>query len=167
MKQLSHDLVHNTKHKLSIILICDNLQSPSNLGSICRIADSFGVSKLYIHQSNIDFLNSSRFKKTARQSDKCIYFESYTDFSALHLSLKENQFESIALEYCDNSMALPKIRFNNKTALVVGNEIYGLPDNVLKCVDKVAHIEMYGKNTSMNVAQASSIALYECINQQL
>ena len=166
MKQLSHDLINNSKHDLSIVLICDILQSPANLGSLSRIADSFGVSTLFIHQNNTNFLKSNRFKKAARQSNKFIDFKSYSDFFKLHESLKEKHFESVAIEYCDNSIALPQTDFNHHTALVVGNEISGLSDDVLKCTDKAVHIEMYGQNTSMNVAQATAIALYECVKQQ-
>lgn len=167
MEQLSHDSIHLPQHELSLVLICEVLQSPANLGSLFRLADSFGAKKLYIHQSNSDFLNSTRLKKTARQSDQFIDFELYSNFIKLHSSLIQEEFESVAIEHCETSTALPNIIFKPKTAFVIGNEISGVPDDILKKVNKVAHIDMYGKNTSMNVAQASAIALYECVKQQL
>ncbi|MBS3737745.1 TrmH family RNA methyltransferase [Mesohalobacter halotolerans] len=167
MKQLPHDLINNNKHNLSIVLICDKLQSPANLGSIFRIADAFGVAKLYIHQNNTNILNSNRFKKTARHSNQFIELTYYNDFFTLYKSLKNKHFESVAIEHCDTSIALAQTKFKDNTALIVGNEISGLSDDILKCVDKCVHIEMYGQNTSMNVAQAAAIVLYECVNQQL
>ena len=45
--------------------------------------------------------------------------------------------------------------------MVVGAERYGISENILNILDDCYHIEMYGQNSSMNVAQATSIALYE------
>ncbi|RRO14010.1 TrmH family RNA methyltransferase [Flavobacteriaceae bacterium 14752] len=166
MQQLAHKDIVNKKNTLSIILVCDVLNSPANLGSLCRIAEAFGVAKLYINQTNKDFLKSNRFKKTARHTDQYLDLEFYTDFTQLFKTLKVEKYESVALEYCDKSVALPQIKFNEKTALVVGNEKSGVSETILNFVEKSTHIDMYGRSSSINVVQATAIALYECVNQQ-
>jgi tRNA G18 (ribose-2'-O)-methylase SpoU len=50
-------------------------------------------------------------------------------------------------------------------ALIIGNENFGLSKTVLDQCHDVLHIEMYGQNSSMNVVQATSIALYELCKQ--
>ncbi|WP_454245720.1 TrmH family RNA methyltransferase [Psychroflexus sp. MBR-150] len=164
---MAHKDISNAKHNLSIILICDVLKSPANLGNLCRIADAFGVAKLYIHQTNKDFLKSNRLKKTARHTHQHLDIGFYTDFISLHKILKNEHYENVAIEYCDKSIALPQIRFNSKTALIVGNEKSGVSESILNLVDKSTHVDMYGHNSSINVAQATAIALYACVNQQL
>ncbi len=166
MQQLAHKDITNKKNRLSIILVCDVLNSPANLGSLCRIAEAFSVTKLYINQANKDFLKSNRLKKTARNTDQLIDLEFYTVFTQLYKTLKIEQYECVVLEYCDKSIALPQVRFNSKTALIVGNEKSGVSETILNLVEKSTHIDMYGSNSSINVAQAAAIALYECVNQQ-
>jgi tRNA G18 (ribose-2'-O)-methylase SpoU len=51
-------------------------------------------------------------------------------------------------------------------ALVVGSEINGVSAEILNISNQIVHINMYGKNSSMNVVQATSIALYEIINNK-
>ena len=48
-----------------------------------------------------------------------------------------------------------------KVALIVGNEISGISEELLKLADNRLHITMFGRNSSMNVAQSAGIALYE------
>ena len=52
-----------------------------------------------------------------------------------------------------------------KIALVIGNEQLGISAEVLELVQQTIHIEMFGKNSSMNVVQAAGIGLYSLINK--
>jgi len=69
----------------------------------------------------------------------------------------------ICVEITENSKSISEIQSENnqKIVLVVGSERYGIQHEILTCADSVYHIPMYGQNSSMNVAQATSIALYE------
>ena len=76
-------------------------------------------------------------------------------------------YQLIALEITDESKALETLKVENDkpVALIVGNENFGISEAVLKQCNEVVHIDMYGKNSSMNVVQATSIALYAITNQ--
>jgi tRNA G18 (ribose-2'-O)-methylase SpoU len=80
--------------------------------------------------------------------------------------LKEN-FEIIALEITNTSVPIQKITTpkGQKIALLIGNEIDGVSEALLAIANQTTHITMYGNNSSMNVVQATSIALYEISNQ--
>ena len=54
---------------------------------------------------------------------------------------------------------------NKKIALLIGNEIEGVSSSLLAIANQITHIPMYGNNSSMNVVQATSIALYEISNR--
>jgi len=167
MKQLSHEEFDKKQHHLSILIICDNLQSPANLGSIFRSAEAFGISKVFIHSDNELFLKQPRFIKTSRHSFKNIEVETYRDIPSLVEYLKEDNYFIVSLEKCDQSKRIQDLKFKPKTTIIVGNERSGLDTFFLENSNATAHIDMFGDNSSMNVSQALSIGLYECIRQQV
>jgi tRNA G18 (ribose-2'-O)-methylase SpoU len=164
MRQLDHHEFKSGSHRKSIILICSHLQSPTSLGSICRIAEAFGVLELYIDIQNEPFLKLPRFIKASRHSHKYLTINFYNEVEGLIQQLKKQDYFLVALEYCDNSKSLNLLKSTDKTAIIIGHEIHGIEKNILDNVDDVAHIEMYGKNSSMNVSHATAIALYHSIN---
>lgn len=167
MRQLKHEEFDKKQHDLSIIIVCDKLNSAANLGSIFRTAEAFGVSRIYIHDNNSDFLTQARFKRTARHSFRNVEIETYSDSESVIRAIKNKGFFIISLEKCDESTRLQDIHFQSKTTLIVGNEISGVHDSFLNSSDAVAHIDMFGENSSMNVSQATGISLFECVRQQL
>ncbi len=140
------------------------MQSPTNLGSLCRTAEAFGIDELYVHEYNKPLLKIPRFLKSARHTHKFLNLKFYSDALILIDALKDKGYEIIALEYCDNSQNLGVTNFSDKSVVIIGHEKYGVEKSVLDHVHKAVHIEMYGKNSSMNVTQATSIALYHAIN---
>jgi tRNA G18 (ribose-2'-O)-methylase SpoU len=166
MEQLSHDKFKPAQYNKSVALICCELQSPANLGSICRVAEAFGVEKLYVNEENLDFLKFPRFIKTARHSHNNITIKSYSDLLQLIVNLQKEGYLTLALELCDKSQNLSNIEFSTKNVIIVGHEKLGIEQSILDKVDSVVHLEMYGKNSSINVAQAAGIALYQCVNSK-
>lgn len=79
--------------------------------------------------------------------------------------LKKAGFEIVALE--QDKKAIPfhqtdnRCRFNKKVALVLGNEVEGLPKSILNRADKIVQIPMHGKKESLNVSVAFGIAVYK------
>jgi tRNA G18 (ribose-2'-O)-methylase SpoU len=82
-------------------------------------------------------------------------------------SLLKEKYALIALEITSSSIPIQQISVpkNQKVALIIGNEIEGISEALLAISNQITHITMYGKNSSMNVVQATSIALYEISNQ--
>jgi len=164
--QLEH---HNTdfpKLGFDIVLVCDGVNSPANMGSLLRVADSFGAKKVVFANSQID-INSPRLKRTARSAQKWVSIEDNIDTAE---SLKQYVLEGyvpIALEISEKSIPLQEINFLHleRIVLVIGDESTGVSDPVLEICEIQAHITMFGKNSSMNVSQATSIALYEITKQ--
>jgi tRNA G18 (ribose-2'-O)-methylase SpoU len=77
--------------------------------------------------------------------------------------LHNQGYHSIAIEITDQSIPLHTVARTawDKVVLIVGDENFGISDGLLKLVSQTAHIPMLGVNSSMNVAQALGIALYE------
>lgn len=164
--QLKH---HNTSlktHNHSIILLCDSVNSPANMGGLFRIADSFGVEKLVFGNVIVD-LKSPRLKRTARSTQNWISVEDNVDLNDYLTKVIAENYIPIALEITENSEPIDKCEFSKeaKIALVIGDENTGISESVLKKCKKQVHITMFGKNSSMNVSQATAIALYELTKQ--
>ena len=162
MKQLTHDSTHFENQKFPIILFLDGLTSPANIGGIFRLADAFGVRKIIL--SNCDFQpQSSRFKRTARHTETQVAFEVIEEPLIYLKELKDQNYQIISLEITDDSVPLQTLDVlkTRDTVIIVGAERRGISQDLLKLSDMATHITMFGNNSSMNVAQALGIALFQ------
>lgn len=144
------------------MLVCDDVTAPANIGSLFRLAEAFNIEKLVLCGKNIN-LNSPRLQKTARGTLGKVCYEQAEDSPELCFHLKDQGYTLLALEITDDSEALETVNFQQfeKLALIVGNENLGIQQKTLDMCHKRLHINMFGANSSMNVAQATAIALYE------
>lgn len=161
-KQLTHEHYKHDFKKRDIIVLCDHVKSPANIGGIFRLADAFAVSEIIFHGTQID-LTSNRLKKTARNTHESIPFHESENLVNNIESLKKQGYSILALEITSKSIpiALFDVANHHKIALIIGDERNGISTEILNnYVDHTLHIPMYGRNSSMNVAQATAIALY-------
>jgi tRNA G18 (ribose-2'-O)-methylase SpoU len=81
------------------------------------------------------------------------------------LELKREGYRLVGLEQTTDSQSLTTFAFNRRTVLVVGNERQGLEDEILRLLDAVVEIPVYGRPFAYNVATATAMALYEYCRQ--
>lgn len=148
-----------------ITLICDNINNAPNIGSLFRIADAFGVEKILFCGEHIHL--GRKMTKTSRATEKKIPFEVRDSASAVVDAYKIKGYTIISLEITSKSQPVHDFVFSKEKpiALVVGDENFGVSEEILKRSDAVLHIDMFGQNSSMNVVQATNIALYEITKQ--
>ncbi|WP_109300115.1 TrmH family RNA methyltransferase [Aquimarina sp. AU474] len=160
-----HNTSFNTK-QFPITLICDRVNSPANIGSIFRIADSFGIEQIYFCGEDISII-SKRMQRTARSTHEFVPFTQSEDITDVINQLKKEQYFIISLEITTNSIPISEYQLASpkKVALIIGEESFGVSDEALALSDQNLHINMYGKNSSMNVATATGVALYEMTKQ--
>ena len=142
-----------------IYLILHNIRSVFNVGSMFRTADAFGVKKIYLTGYTPD-----PAAKTALGAEKFIEYERFNNVQKLIRELKLKDFFVISLEQSKNSVSLNRFASRNKLALILGNEVRGVPKSILKSSDAVVEIPMHGKKESLNVSVAAGIALYALSN---
>ena len=164
MEQLTH---YNTRFKsktFPITVICENVANAPNIGALFRICDAFGVSELIFTGSALP-IPSRKMQKTSRATEKFVPFK-LIDTIEEALNMVRDTHQIIALEITDTSLPIQEWEFKTDTpiALLVGDENFGISNKALLESDAVLHIEMYGQNSSMNVVQATNIALYEMTN---
>lgn len=163
--QLTH---YNSKFKLQkfpITLVCDNITNAPNIGSLFRIADAFGVEKIVFCGSNIPL--GRKMTKTSRATEKYVSYELKDSALSEVKSLIKKGYQIIALEITKDSKSIHKqdFSFSKPIVLLVGDENFGVSNSLLELSNTIIHIEMFGKNSSMNVVQATNIALYEITKQ--
>ena len=164
MKQLTHYDITNPQKQFPITIVCDAIRTPENIGMCFRVAESFGVSKIYLHESSPSAENRI-VKKTARNTLNQIEHETYLDYEALILQLKEEGNTIIGIEITDESINIQDFDFkkSQKIVLLLGSERGGLTQ--IDHLDATVAIPMYGRNSSMNVVHSMAITLYEVTNQ--
>ena len=161
--QLTHEAhIKPEGSSKEIIVLCDHVKGPANIGAIFRLSDAFGVNEIIFGGHPID-LTSSRLKRTARNTHEKVRFRESEDLQTTLNDLHSQGYQSIAVEITLSSIPIQKINNEGlkKVVLILGDENFGISEGILEMATHTAHIKMLGMNSSMNVAQALGIALYE------
>jgi 23S rRNA (guanosine2251-2'-O)-methyltransferase len=163
-KQLTHTEINNEGKQFPITIVCDAIRTPENIGMCFRIAESFGVKKIYFHE-NSPTLENRIVKKTARNTVHIVEHEVYADFAEIIQRLKREENTIIGIEITDQSVKLQDFKFNDhkNIVLILGSERHGIHE--IQLADHTVSIPMFGKNSSMNVVHSLAITLYEITNQ--
>ena len=150
------------------IVLLHNIRSLHNVGSIFRTADAAGVSKIYlcgITPTPLDRFGrpEKNLAKVSLGAEKYIPWEKVGAAQKMIEALKKEGFAILALEQSKKSIAYDKFRpgKNEKIALILGNEVRGLPPSILKKCDKILEIPMRGRKESLNVSVAFGIVAFE------
>ncbi|MBW1297189.1 TrmH family RNA methyltransferase [Aquimarina litoralis] len=164
--QLNHESTTFIKKQFPITLVCDRVNAPANIGSIFRIADSFGVEHIYFCGEDITVI-SKRMERTARSTHHFVAYQQNENIIEVLDDLQNKGYQLIGLEITNDSIEVANCNFSktDKIALIIGEENLGISETVLARLTKSVHINMYGQNSSMNVATATGIALYEITKQ--
>lgn len=147
------------KNKKLFYIICDNIRSLENIGSIFRTADALGANKIFLcgisgkppHQ---------KISKTALGAEKIIPFEHCRQTGRAVEKLKGQKFQIVALEQDKKAIAYTKFKPKFPLALIIGNEVKGISKKILSKSDKIIYLPMFGKKESLNVSVAFGIAGY-------
>jgi tRNA G18 (ribose-2'-O)-methylase SpoU len=160
--QLDHSHHRATPIKHKLCYLANDVDVPTNVGSLFRIADALGVEKIYLTGSTCVPPNT-KIKKTSRSTEKFVEY-SYTDNAgALVAQLKGDGYRIVSLEITSTSIPIEDFKAapSERICLVLGSEDKGICQQLLDISDETIHIPMLGSNSSMNVASACSIATYQ------
>ncbi|POY36027.1 RNA methyltransferase [Solitalea longa] len=144
--------------KLPIVIVLDNVRSMNNIGSIFRTSDAFALEGIYL--CGITAQPPHReIEKTAlgaTQSVDWYYFQSTEEAVA---DLHTEGYEVLAIEQAENSTMLQEFKPSKekKYALIFGNEVNGVGDEVMKLVDGCIEIPQFGTKHSFNIVVSMGI----------
>lgn len=145
-------------------LIIHDVRSIHNVASLFRTADGMGVARVYLTgytPGPIDRFGRlvAAFTKVSLGAETSVPWEQ-GDIIETIATLHARAVQVVALEQAPGATSLSTYRPSEAVALVVGNEVDGLPPTVLNAVDSTVEIPMHGKKESLNVASAGAIALW-------
>lgn len=150
------------QEKLPITVILDNVRSMHNVGSIFRTSDGFAIERIVL--CGITGQPPHReIEKTAlgaTQSIDWVYFKDTTDAVA---ELRKQGYKIIAIEQAEKSIMLNEFtpRAEDKYALIFGNEVNGVSDEVMKEIDTCLEIPQFGTKHSFNIVVSAGIVLWD------
>ncbi len=154
-----------------IVLIAHNIRSTHNVGAIFRTAEGFGISKIILsgytpypslpgdkRLPHISAKLTDQIHKTALGAEELVPFE-YQEQPDLE-ALKSDGYRIVGLEQDKRSVMLPDYQAPAKLALLLGEEVHGLTDDLRDACDDLIEIPMFGQKESFNVSVATGIAVY-------
>lgn len=145
-----------------LTVVLDNIRSAFNVGSVLRTAECAGAKEV-ITCGYTPNANHPKVKKTALGAEDLVESRVYKSLAECIITLKEEGNEVYALEISPDSKSLWEQELPKKpTAIILGNEVTGVQLDITNSLGiKQLHIPQFGKKRSLNVANASAIAIYD------
>jgi len=153
---------YHASEKNPFVIILDNIRSQSNVGSVFRTADAFLTEKICL--CGITAVPPHRdIQKTALGATESVSWKYYPSTITAVSELKEQNYTIIGVEQTAGSVYLQdlKIKKGGKYALVFGNEVNGVDQEVLDECDICVEIPQFGTKHSINIAVSAGIAVWE------
>ena len=154
-----------------IVVIAHNIRSTHNIGAIFRTCEGFGASKIIIsgyspypttpNDTRLPHITeklTQQIHKTALGAEAMVPFE-HQESPNLQ-SLKDQGYKIVGLEQNNHSVLIQNYQKPSKIALLLGEEVHGITDDLIKSCDDLIEIPMVGQKESFNVSVAAGIALY-------
>ncbi len=148
--------------KTPLIVILDNIRSLNNIGSVFRTSDAFLIEKIYLCGITAKPPHKD-IHKTALGATESVTWEYVEDTLELIQKLQSENIKIIAIEQADNSIMLQNFTINpqKKYALVMGNEVKGVQQEVVSKADYCVEIPQYGTKHSLNISVTTGIVLWD------
>ncbi|MDR7128471.1 tRNA G18 (ribose-2'-O)-methylase SpoU [Algoriphagus sp. 4150] len=164
MEELERVSVEEYKEmdKSPIVLVLDNVRSLNNVGSSFRTGDAFGIEKIYL--CGITGTPPHRdIQKTALGATESVAWKYCLNTMIAIEKLKAEGYQICALEQVDRSVKLNDFipESGKKYALVFGNEVFGVEEEVLNACDAVLEIPQLGTKHSLNISVSLGIAVWD------
>ncbi|HEY8365093.1 MAG TPA: 23S rRNA (guanosine(2251)-2'-O)-methyltransferase RlmB [Haloplasmataceae bacterium] len=160
------DILNEAKKKqeMPFIVILDGLEDPHNLGAILRTADCCGVHGIIIPKNRSVSLNAT----VAKLSTGAIKYVKVAQVTNLTNVINQLKKEGLWIIGCDNNTDMDYRKMDAKVpiAIVIGSEGKGISRLVKENCDLLVKLPMKGHITSLNASVATSIILYEVLNQR-
>lgn len=148
--------------KTPLILVLDNIRSLNNIGSIFRTADAFLIERIYLCGITATPPHKD-IRKTALGATESVSWEHRKDTLELVGELRGEGCQVVSVEQAENSILLHQfvIEKGVKYALVFGNEVKGVSQEVVSASDRVLEIPQYGTKHSLNISVSAGIVLWD------
>ena len=154
-----------------IYIVLDNIIDTYNIGSIFRLADAVAAEKVYLCGAT-ETPPNTRIKKASINTWAWVDWE-YVSTAKEAIEKCQTRLageagakcQIVAVEQDEKSIPFQTAKYTFPIAIVVGNETNGISKDILKQVDTIVELPMFGINTSLNVMVSTGIILYDILRQ--
>jgi len=154
-----------SSEKLPVYIVLDNIRSQHNIGSVFRTTDAFLLEGIFL--CGITATPPHReIHKTALGATESVDWRYFPETREAIMELKDRGYRIYAIEQAENSIPLNlfDLPADPKIALVFGNEINGVGDEIMELADDCIEITQFGTKHSLNVAVTAGIVIWEIAN---
>jgi tRNA G18 (ribose-2'-O)-methylase SpoU len=149
---------------LPVVVLLDNIRSMYNVGAFFRAADGVGLEKVCLGGITAHPPKKA-ITKTALGAEDTVAWEHDWDVVQIVERMRRSGFEIAAIETTVHAVDLFEWQPKFPVCVAFGNEVEGLRPELLEMADTHVRIPMLGKKTSLNVATAAGIVLYELLRK--
>jgi tRNA G18 (ribose-2'-O)-methylase SpoU len=156
------------QEKFPIIVILNDIRSLTNVGSFFRTCDAFNIEKIYL--CGITATPPHReIQKTALGATETVEWEHRESIVDLVKELKENHVQICSIEQTEETTLLQEVsKFDKRRfALVFGNEVNGVDQEVIDLSDHIIEIPQFGTKHSLNVSVCAGIVIWEFVKSSV
>ncbi len=148
--------------KTPIIVILDNIRSANNVGSVFRTSDAFLIEKIYLCGITAVPPNKD-IQRTALGATETVNWEYAKDTISVLKKLQANGVHIASIEQAENSVALQNFKptKNQKIAIVMGNEVKGVQQDIVSASDSCIEIPQFGTKHSLNISVTCGIVMWD------
>ena len=152
--------------KTPLIVVLDNIRSLNNIGSVFRTSDAFLIEKIYLCGITATPPHKD-IHKTALGSTETVDWEYVEDTLSLVEKLKADGIKVISIEQAENATMLNNFTPEQQTtyALVFGNEVKGVSQDVVNASDVVIEIPQYGTKHSLNISVSAGVVIWDVFSK--
>ncbi|XCF06919.1 RNA methyltransferase [Tamlana crocina] len=152
--------------KTPIIIILDNIRSLNNIGSVFRTSDAFLIEKIYLCGITAQPPHKD-IHKTALGSTETVDWEYSKNTLDAVEKLKSEGVKICSIEQAENATMLNdfEVKPNTKYALIFGNEVKGVAQNVVSASDAVIEIPQFGSKHSLNISVSCGVAVWDLFSK--
>ncbi|HEY5511092.1 MAG TPA: RNA methyltransferase [Prolixibacteraceae bacterium] len=152
--------------KIPLVVILDNIRSSHNIGSVFRTSDALLIEKIYLCGIS-STPPDKEIRKTALGAENSVSWEYFTFTQEVIQKLKLDGYTVIAVEQVEKSTSLSDYfpGKDSKLALVFGNEVKGVQQEVVDLCDLAIEIPQFGTKHSFNISVSAGIVLWDLFNK--
>lgn len=161
LNRLSAEEFKNVE-KLPLVVVLDNIRSLHNIGSVFRTSDAFRVANIYLCGITATPPHAE-IHKTALGAEDTVDWKYFNDTLDAVKELRDNGFDIFSVEQVEGSVMLENFEPENgrKYAVILGNEVKGVRQDVVDASDGCIEIPQYGTKHSLNVSVTSGIVIWD------
>ncbi len=148
--------------KIPLIIVLDNIRSLNNIGSVFRTSDAFLIEKIYLCGITAKPPHKD-IHKTALGATESVEWEYVEDTLHLIERLKDSKIKIVSIEQAENSTMLQDftIEKDQKYAVILGNEVKGVQQEVVSISDFCVEIPQFGTKHSLNISVSCGVVLWD------